>query len=301
MSNPFLLDLQKKINLPLTVLEDKWEKAKQITSEDFGIDISEFSNKEWSYTMDILKKDLNINEKAELHLKFLNSDKKSRDFIKEEIEKKKTEDAQVSTSLGHISSSLNQIIPPSEEKEKQFDKGLKEGKQIFIVRPYSNESKYEIGDEIDKQGGGTIKILDKEKLDDGNYKITIENLDELKIQEKEETDPSLKPPKEWWDKMIADIGKEKTVDNPEAVVGKIWSDLSDDKKSEIRGREGKTYGPAKQENIMSEEAEVKEAIDGNVIPTVDIPYRVEGGEKTEPSNTTGLEDNKVKEMNWTVS
>jgi len=56
--------------------------------------------------------------------------------------------------------------------------------------------------------------------------------------------PSLKPPKEWFDKMVDEASK-KGVDDPAAVVGKIWSDLSPAKKSEIRGREGKAYGPAK--------------------------------------------------------
>jgi len=56
--------------------------------------------------------------------------------------------------------------------------------------------------------------------------------------------PSLKPPKGWFDRMVDEVDK-KGVDDPAAVVGKIWSDLPDAKKAEIRGREGKSYGPAK--------------------------------------------------------
>lgn len=62
----------------------------------------------------------------------------------------------------------------------------------------------------------------------------------------EESDPSLKAPKGWWDKMKGE-GKS------DELVGSIWAGLSDEKKSEIRGREGKTYGPApKKESVLKE-------------------------------------------------
>jgi len=67
------------------------------------------------------------------------------------------------------------------------------------------------------------------------------------LEEKEEDDPSLKAPKEWWDKKEKEIKKGNPDYSKEQVaqtIGKIWSDLGDDKKSEIRGKHGKTFGPA---------------------------------------------------------
>lgn len=74
--------------------------------------------------------------------------------------------------------------------------------------------------------------------------------------EKKETDPSLKPPKKWWKKMTKEVKKGNPSYDEETVsktVGKIWSELSNSKKSEIRGREGKTYGKANEEKITPEE------------------------------------------------
>lgn len=56
----------------------------------------------------------------------------------------------------------------------------------------------------------------------------------------EEADPSLQAPKRWFNKML----KRVSGDDPAAIVGAIWRDLPVEKKKEIRGREGKTYGPA---------------------------------------------------------
>jgi hypothetical protein len=67
---------------------------------------------------------------------------------------------------------------------------------------------------------------------------------------KKETDPSLKPPKAWFAKMKKKIKKNNPKYTDEMVrktVGDIWyHNLTKGKKSEIRKREGKTYGPAKK-------------------------------------------------------
>jgi hypothetical protein len=63
-----------------------------------------------------------------------------------------------------------------------------------------------------------------------------------------DTDPSLKAPSEWWDQKEKSIKKGNPSYDAETVkrtVGRIWADLPDAKKSEIRRRYGKHYGPAK--------------------------------------------------------
>jgi len=66
------------------------------------------------------------------------------------------------------------------------------------------------------------------------------------LAEKEESDKSEKPPKAWWNKMKKEIKAENpdySDDQVDATIGSIWyKNLSTDKKKEIRGREGKTFG-----------------------------------------------------------
>lgn len=63
-----------------------------------------------------------------------------------------------------------------------------------------------------------------------------------------ESDPSLKPPKKWFDHMHKQVQKKNPDYNDEQVkntIGSIWYDkLTPKKRSEIRSREGKEYGPA---------------------------------------------------------
>lgn len=59
-----------------------------------------------------------------------------------------------------------------------------------------------------------------------------------------ESDPSLKPPKRWFGKMKKKIKKPGCGEEcANKIVGSIWyRNLSQKKKQEIRGREGKSYG-----------------------------------------------------------
>ena len=63
---------------------------------------------------------------------------------------------------------------------------------------------------------------------------------------KKETDPSLKPPKEWWGKMEKRVKKgnpKYSDDQVKKTIGDIWyHELTDSKRSEIRKRYGKKYG-----------------------------------------------------------
>jgi len=62
-----------------------------------------------------------------------------------------------------------------------------------------------------------------------------------------ESDPSLKPPKRWFNKMHKRIMKSNpdySSEQTDATIGKIWYGLPKQKRVEIRGREGKKYGPA---------------------------------------------------------
>jgi hypothetical protein len=60
------------------------------------------------------------------------------------------------------------------------------------------------------------------------------------------SDPSLRPPKKWWEKMHKEV-KEKnpgySEEQIDSTIGNIWyHELSEAKKKEIREHEGKHYG-----------------------------------------------------------
>lgn len=67
--------------------------------------------------------------------------------------------------------------------------------------------------------------------------------------ERNESDPSLKAPKKWWDAMEKDVKKRNPKLDDEAVgkiVGDIWYNKLDDKKrKELKSKEGKSYAKAK--------------------------------------------------------
>lgn len=76
---------------------------------------------------------------------------------------------------------------------------------------------------------------------------TLKRILASETEAKKESDPSLKPPKKWWNKMEKEVKEGNPSYSAEQVdktIGKIWADLSEEKKKEIREREGKTYGPA---------------------------------------------------------
>jgi hypothetical protein len=83
----------------------------------------------------------------------------------------------------------------------------------------------------------------------------------------DEADPSLAPPKKWFDKMYKGIHKENPSYSDEQAtktVGDIWyHNLSTKKRKEIRGREGKKYAPAEdvtQNSIMNLGTGIKESV-----------------------------------------
>lgn len=95
-----------------------------------------------------------------------------------------------------------------------------------------------------------------EEISNGNTDPrTFETLASLQ-KEINESDPSLKPPKKWFDRMHRRISKQNKDYDDEAVnatIGNIWYNRIDDKKrKEIRGREGKKYGPANESLSMEE-------------------------------------------------
>jgi hypothetical protein len=110
-----------KTNKTIQELQILYNKAKIIAIEDLG-------EEQENYIKEILNNMLNINENKILDLqkKFLESDKSFKEFMEDVYSGKITEDPQISTSLGHVSDSKDQIIPPNDKKDKEFEKSLNE-------------------------------------------------------------------------------------------------------------------------------------------------------------------------------
>jgi hypothetical protein len=135
-------------------------------------------------------------------------------------------------------------IEKSIEILSKSDEERKEETKVNTPKETIKNSMKKFNEELSKQKDPEklIEILDEMNEMIISSKI-LENFyeDEEKLNQEyneiKESDPSLKPPKRWWTKM-RNSGKSP------ALIGSIWSNLSTEKKSEIRGREGKTYGPA---------------------------------------------------------
>jgi hypothetical protein len=66
-----------------------------------------------------------------------------------------------------------------------------------------------------------------------------------------ESDPSVKPPKKWASKMVKSMQGKYGKETASKIMGDIWYNKLDvEKKKEIRGREGKTYGPTVESKTM---------------------------------------------------
>ena len=67
-------------------------------------------------------------------------------------------------------------------------------------------------------------------------------------------DPSLRPPKRWWNQKYKEVKKGNPSYDAETIrktIGDIWyHNLSDEKRKEIRAREGKHYAPAPRSLIL---------------------------------------------------
>lgn len=83
MPNNIVKDFAKKSGKSESEVEKLWKKAKEISSEEFGKDEKDFTDKEWSYTTGVLKNMLNLDEKEKKEKKpiFLESDLSAEEYL----------------------------------------------------------------------------------------------------------------------------------------------------------------------------------------------------------------------------
>ena len=85
MPTPVLKDLAKKWGVKLDKLEKYWDEAKKITQDEFNKKEKDFTDKDWAYTMGIVKNMAGVKEKVieSTTLSFLESDKSAKEFFSE--------------------------------------------------------------------------------------------------------------------------------------------------------------------------------------------------------------------------
>jgi len=137
MPNNIIKSYADKTNKSISELEIIWDKAVDITREDFNKSKDKFGDKEWSYTTSIFKKMVGVKESFDI-LTFINSDLKAKDYIKSIIE------TQVSTSFPSlvkdkiiVSDTLNKPEKDGDDKEDKEVK--KEGTDEYIFNEDTEE------------------------------------------------------------------------------------------------------------------------------------------------------------------
>jgi hypothetical protein len=81
MPSPYIKSLSRETGKSESELEKLWSKAKEITSDTFNKKESEFGEKEYSYTVGIIKNMLGLKEEVLNPAKFLESEMNAREYI----------------------------------------------------------------------------------------------------------------------------------------------------------------------------------------------------------------------------
>lgn len=120
MPSPYIKSLSRETGKSESELEKLWSKAKEITSDTFNKKESEFGEKEYSYTVGIVKNMLGLKEEVLNPAKFLESEMNAREYIE--------------TITSSAFPSLDKdLTPPEKEDDKEKKKDpiviTKENKQ----------------------------------------------------------------------------------------------------------------------------------------------------------------------------
>ena len=82
MPSPYVKQLAKETGKSSEEIEVLWNKAKELSKDSFGTAEEEWGEKEYSYTVGIVKNMLGINESLSA-IKFINSDLSAKEFIEQ--------------------------------------------------------------------------------------------------------------------------------------------------------------------------------------------------------------------------
>lgn len=118
MPSPFVKSLAKTSGKSEQEIEALWNKAKQITTETLGVPEDQFEDKEYAYTVGIVKQMLGVKEEVLDPTAFLTSELSAKEYVET-----------VTTSSSFPKLSKDHVIPPKKEKpdkDKEDDKEKEE-------------------------------------------------------------------------------------------------------------------------------------------------------------------------------
>lgn len=121
MPSPYIKSLSRETGKSESELEKLWSKAKEITSDTFDKKESEFGEKEYSYTVGIIKNMLGLKEEVLNPAKFLESEMSAREYIE--------------TITSSAFPSLDKDLVPPEKEEDDEEK-----KDPIIITKKKEES-----------------------------------------------------------------------------------------------------------------------------------------------------------------
>lgn len=131
MASPYVKKLAKDFGKSEKEMEKHWNKAKNITSDTFNKEEFQFGEKEYNYTIEIIKNLLGIKEEVLDPSVFLNSDLNAKEFI------------ETITSSSFPSLDKNLIPPKKKEDDEDEDDEDDEKKDFDIPDQDENSLKDE--------------------------------------------------------------------------------------------------------------------------------------------------------------
>lgn len=113
MPSKTVISFAKKTGKSVKEVEKLWNEAKEVASDTFGKSEEEFSSKEWSYTIGVLKNMLGLDESKLMLESFLSTEKSFDDFI---VETQSSGSVSATTPINPI-----EVIDKDEFEEQEED------------------------------------------------------------------------------------------------------------------------------------------------------------------------------------
>ena len=123
--SPFIKKLMKETGKDESEIKELWKKSKDITSDTFGLDESEFSNREYMYAKETVKSMLGYEDVITV-ADFIESDKSAKDFISSK--KSSTYNTETVTS-GDFSSLDKSVTKKKKDDEEEDEKEIEEARK----------------------------------------------------------------------------------------------------------------------------------------------------------------------------
>ena len=138
MPSPWIKKISKETGKSEKEIEKLWDKAKIITSEEFGKKEDQFGNKEYSYTVGVVKNMLGVDESLLNPAKFLESELSAEKYLETLVSSKFT--------IGNVKSPEKEEEEEEEENEVE-EKKVKSQKEEIIIPVIEEKTDFDENEE----------------------------------------------------------------------------------------------------------------------------------------------------------